>query len=190
MEGADLFALLQISRGRFLGAGVSSSVYQGTMGEGADKEDVAAKVVGIADSDMNTLFTSEINILCRLSHPSIVRMITAAFDHKTGVLVTGYCPNGTLGAKLGMLENADVLLGYMLDIGSALDYIHQHLIFHRDVKPDNILLNAQGRAVLADFGLSGQLADSNGFVTSWDSTPSFIGPEVGTHHQLSPFKVK
>jgi serine/threonine protein kinase len=76
-------------------------------------------------------------------------------------LVLPFVPGESLGdriARVGALPPADAvrLIG---EIARALDHAHQEGVIHRDVKPDNILITAEGRALLADFGLVKITAD-------------------------------
>jgi len=66
----------------------------------------------------------------------------------------------------------------LTQVGEALHYAHQHEIVHCDLKPDNILFNAQGEALLADFGIAAILSTASvKRLADPEGTPSYMAPE-------------
>ena len=101
----------------------------------------------------------------RLDHPNIVHTIEAGKDEHSGknYLVMEYVdgPSArTLLDRQGQLPVRQAV-HITLDIARALDYVHAHDFVHRDIKPDNILINAAGVAKLADLGLAKCIADAS-----------------------------
>src|SRR5437660_127363 len=96
------------------------------------------------------LFLKEAQTLVRLSHPHIVRVLDFAVEQGTPVLIMEYALHGTLrqryplGSRLSLATTVD----FVLQIASALQYAHNHHVIHRDVKPENILLTADGQLLL------------------------------------------
>ncbi len=92
----------------------------------------------------------------RLRHPHIVRVLDFAVEQGTPVLIMEYAPQGTLqeryppGTRLPLATMVD----FVVQVASALQYAHNHQVIHRDVKPGNILLDADQRLLISDFGLS------------------------------------
>src|SRR5205807_6048189 len=100
-------------------------------------------------------FLNEACTNVRLDHPHIVRVLDYGVENGTPFLVMAYAPNGSLRQRFpqGMRVPLKQVVPLVQQIASALDYAHQHLLIHRDVKPENILLGALDQALLSDFGL-------------------------------------
>ncbi|KAE8773637.1 wall-associated receptor kinase-like 14 [Hordeum vulgare] len=105
------------------------------------------------------LLLNEIRLISSLSHPNLVRLLGCYLDRGEQILVYELIPNGTLSHHLH--GDGDTLpwrarLGVAAGTAAAIAYLHaaRPPIFHRDVKSGNILLGADLRAKLADFGLS------------------------------------
>lgn len=98
-------------------------------------------------------FESEARLIARLEHACIVPLIDFWRDDSGAYLVMRYLPGGTLAQMLqkGGLS-LDILTPVFSRIADALDYAHQHGGIHRDLKPGNVLLDAQGTAYLGNFG--------------------------------------
>jgi len=124
-------------------------------------------------------FLREARTAARLAHPNIVP-IHAVEEHGEFVLfVMGYIEGETLGqriARQGTLP-PDEAVRLLQEVAWALAYAHQHGVIHRDIKPDNILIErATGRALVSDFGIAQ--------VTDTGSTGP--GEIVGTVRYMSP----
>ena len=89
-------------------------------------------------------------------HPHIVRYHAAWIEADQLHLQLEYCPGGSLGARLraGYTFSEGELLGMLQQVGGALAHLHGRGVAHLDVKPDNILLAADGSLRLGDFGLA------------------------------------
>lgn len=100
-------------------------------------------------------FLEEGQRLARLEHPGIVKIYAALEANNTAYLVMEYIRGQTLAEVLtlrgGRLEEAEAL-GYLQRAGEALEAVHAAGLLHRDLKPDNLMLSAEGRVVLVDFG--------------------------------------
>ena len=140
---------------RLLGRGGFAEVY---LGEHLYlKNQAAIKVLRASLSEEEVdQFLGEAQTLARLSHPHIVRVIDFAVEHGTPFLVMEYAQRGTLRTLYppGSFLSLETTVTYVKQIASALQYAHNHQVIHRDVKPENILLNMQQQVMLSDFGIA------------------------------------
>ncbi len=162
---------------------------------------LAMKMFTLEHGDIDFLrnrFLVESRLLARLRHPRLVRVYDLAVDEDTGSpyftmdLVLG--PDGQPATleqvrRAGKVRDEDVQRWYG-DICDALEAIHAAGIVHRDVKLENVLLDADGHAVLSDFGVSRIVADSLGKELDAMATSSLKTPEsarvLGTQGYLAP----
>jgi serine/threonine protein kinase len=145
---------------------------------------VALKVLPAAMANNPVLlqrFEQEFRAASRLVHPNIVRAIELGRHGKVPYIVMELVDGESLGQRverLGRLPEAEAV-DYIVQVAQGLYRAHQLGIIHRDVKPDNILVDGQGRAKLADLGLVKDLdADLNLTRTGRGlGTPHFMAPE-------------
>ena len=126
-------------------------------------------------------FVKEARNIAAFDHPNIVRVIDVFEENNTAYYVMEYHSAGSLGSLVdnrGALNEDDALY-YIRQVASALKYVHSRKMMHLDVKPDNILVNSRGEAVLIDFGLSKRY-DEKGKATS--TTP------IGISHGYAPME--
>jgi serine/threonine protein kinase len=147
-----------------------------------------------ADKEFLRRFTREIKVLRALKHPNIVPILDSGEHQGLPFFVLKYLPNGTLRDRLPVDENGrrqpvwfDQLVTWLGPIADALDYIHGKNLLHRDVKPDNILFDADDTPRLIDFGILKMAADAptgSEFATQYTQggmsvgTPQYMAPEL------------
>lgn len=134
-------------------------------------------VPGNLGRDALSRFQREFDALARLRHPQIVPAL--AFDPDVPALVTAWMPGGTLADRLrnGTLSPAHTI-EIVLALLDALSEAHRVGILHRDVKPSNVLFDASGAALLADFGAS-HIGDASATVTAGViGTLGYMSPEA------------
>ncbi len=124
-------------------------------------------------------FVQEAQFLSTLEHRYILPVIDFGFDRGLPYLVAKYASGGSLRDRLlhQMLLPTEQVLTILSHVGQALQYAHTSHIIHRDLKPENILFNAQGEALLADFGIATLLSSASVKQSAVIGTPSYMAPE-------------
>jgi tetratricopeptide (TPR) repeat protein len=124
-------------------------------------------------------FFRETRSAAALRHPGIVAIHEAGQSEGRCYLVSELVPGPTLAQRLAagrprFGEAAEIMAG----VAEALHYAHQHGVIHRDIKPSNILLDTEGRPLVADFGLSRRSNDNTLTVEGQVlGTPAYMPPE-------------
>jgi eukaryotic-like serine/threonine-protein kinase len=170
---------------RPLGSGGMGSVFLAHQrGDGFERQ-VAIKVLDRPAAGEARLrrFREEARILAGLEHPNIARFYDAGRGEDGGLyLVLEYVEGRDLlthvrAAGLGLRQRVELFL----QVVDAVAFAHRRLVVHRDLKPGNVLVDADGRARLLDFGISKILDDENsGEATRTDFralTPAYASPE-------------
>ncbi len=140
-----------------------------------------------ADSDQLERFRREARAVAQLSHPHIVGVIDAGEDENRPYIVFEYVEGETLKDRIRRLGRlpVDESLAYSIEIARALGCAHAHEIVHRDVKPQNVLLDPEGSAKVTDFGIARSLRDdsltADGRVLG---TTDYVSPEQALGHDV------
>ncbi len=165
-----------------IGSGSSGKVYQGKHSILTERT-VAIKLLHshLRSAEEYERFVEEARLLERLKHPHILHIFDVGIHEGFPYLVAEYAPQGSLRTHLKRyaphpmpLEEA---LTVLTQVGRALYYAHRHNVVHRDLKPENILFNAQGQALLADFGIATTLSTESIIQATVTGTPSYMAPE-------------
>ena len=122
----------------------------------------------------------ECKILKLISHPFIVRLHWALQTASELCFVLEYCPNGDLSQVLARkkLFPEPVAKFYLCEIILAIEHLHNYDIVFRDLKPQNLLLDAEGHIKLADFGLAKENVTERNLAMSFVGSPAYLAPEV------------
>lgn len=147
-----------------------------------------------ADEGFRSRFEREAKAIARLSHPNIVHIYDFGEEGNLYYLVMEYIDGGTLKERLAVLNSAGETMEWgevcriARQVGEALDYAHQQGIVHRDVKPANVMLTADGRAVLNDFGIARMVGATSGLTQTGTTvgTPAYMSPEQIRGEQIGP----
>lgn len=164
---------------RKLGQGSFAEVY---LGEHLYLERLAAiKVLHMQiEPETQEQFRLEARTIAHLQHPHILSVLDFGIQEQIPYLVTEYTPGGTLRAAhpKGTRLPLEQIVLYVKQIALALDYAHQQKVIHRDVKPDNLLLNVAHEVVLSDFGIAVvQQTLSTLSTQNFAGTPLYMAPE-------------
>jgi serine/threonine protein kinase len=165
---------------RLLGQGGFAWVFAG---RDADGTPVAVKLLKpryAGDLQFETRFRNEAELAAKLRHPRIIPIRAVARAGGDVYFAMELCPD-SLGARIerdGPLPEPD-LARIARQVAEGLQFAHGEGVIHRDLKPDNILLRADGSAVISDFGiartLSGYVASTG--VNMTIGTPQYLSPE-------------
>ena len=131
-------------------------------------------------SDTNEQFLAEARTIAHLVHPHIVRVHDFGIENTTPFLVMDYAPNGTLRQRhpRGIALPLALVVPYIKQIASALQFAHDRRLIHRDVKPENMLLGARNEVLLSDFGIATISQTSRSLSTQDISgTIAYMAPE-------------
>jgi serine/threonine-protein kinase len=131
------------------------------------------------EPEMRERFRREAEAAAHLSHPFICSIVDYGVSDQAVYVVMPYLAGGSLADRLG--RDRTVSPGYAAASGAqvacALDHAHRHGVVHRDIKPDNILFDDDGFAIVTDFGIA--TARRHGRLTG-------TGRAMGTPHYMSP----
>uniref|UniRef100_A0A452XJZ3 non-specific serine/threonine protein kinase n=2 Tax=Aegilops tauschii TaxID=37682 RepID=A0A452XJZ3_AEGTS len=164
-----------------LGEGGFGSVYEGKLGE----ERVAVKRLEGARQGMKE-FLAEVETIGSIEHINLVRLIGFCAEKSQRLLVYEYMPRGSLDRWIHYRHNNAPLdwctrCRIILDIAKGMCYLHEgcrRKIAHLDIKPQNILLDENFNAKVADFGLSKLIdRDQSKVMTMMRGTPGYMAPE-------------
>jgi serine/threonine-protein kinase len=164
-----------------IGAGGMSTVYR-ALDETLQRQ-VAIKLLNrevAADSDQLERFRREARAVAQLSHPHIVGVIDAGEDEGRPYIVFEYVEGETLKERIRRVGRLPIpeAVAYAIEIARALGCAHSRHIVHRDVKPQNVLIDEEGSAKVTDFGIARTL-DEEGLTADGRvlGTTDYVPPE-------------
>lgn len=117
-------------------------------------------------------------------HPNVVNLDFAFQNEHRLYLIMEYCAGGDLGAQIKMRNKARNRFSeaearsYICEIIIALEFLHKNEIIFRDLKPENVVLNAKGHVKLTDFGLSKESVDETSGNSSFVGSIAYLAPEI------------
>ncbi|KAH8279382.1 hypothetical protein KR026_008491, partial [Drosophila bipectinata] len=160
-----------------LGEGSYGSVYKAQHKESSSI--VAIKLVPV-ESDLHEII-KEISIMQQCDSPYVVRYYGSYFKQYDLWICMEYCGAGSVSDIMRLRKKTlteDEIATILSDTLKGLVYLHLRRKIHRDIKAANILLNTEGYAKLADFGVAGQLTDTMAKRNTVIGTPFWMAPEV------------
>ncbi|GKV07085.1 hypothetical protein SLEP1_g18891 [Rubroshorea leprosula] len=140
------------------------------------------------DSENGDDLFGEVSLLGRLRHRNIVRLLGYIHNETDVLMIYEYMPNGNLGAALHGKQTGKLLVDWVsrhniaVGVAQGLHYLHHDChppVIHRDIKSNNILLNANLEARIADFGLARMMTHKNETVSMVVGSYGYIAPEYG-----------
>lgn len=171
-----------------LGIGGMGIVFSGKRDDKEFEQKVAIKILkqGLSSEYLLKRFQNERQTLANLQHPNIAKLFDGGktseglpyliMEYIDGTPITEYCNENNL--------SVDQRLKLFTTVCQAVQYAHQNLVIHRDIKPGNILVNKDGRPKLLDFGVAKLLDEDlesthDGLTKTgmWHLTPEYASPE-------------
>lgn len=149
--------------------------------------EVAVKIYIALDSRGIEDFKSEFKSAYELNHPSLLHATYFDVYQDRPYLVMPFCPSSSL-SLIGQIDE-EQLWKFIHDVSSGLAYLHEHNVIHRDIKPDNILMDGNGGFLISDFGISTKIRSTlrrnstreHNSNSSGGSLP-YMGPELFSGH--------
>ncbi|XP_057949311.1 cysteine-rich receptor-like protein kinase 2 [Malania oleifera] len=190
------FATLEKATGFFsdankLGQGGFGTVYKGVL---ADGREIAVKRLFFNNTQRAADFYNEVNIISRVEHKNLVRLLGCSCSGPESLLVYELIPNQSLDRFLfdpnkGKILNWEKRYEIITGIAEGLVYLHENTnikIIHRDIKVSNILLDFKFQAKIADFGLARSFHEDKSHIsTAIAGTLGYMAPEYVIHGRLT-----
>jgi serine/threonine-protein kinase len=174
---------------RLIGQGGFAWVFAGREPDGAA---VAVKVLKpryAGDPQFEGRFRNESQTAAQLEHPNIIRIRAVSKSGGHVYFVMDLCADSLAAriAREGPLAESDIVR-IARDVVAGLAFAHARGVIHRDLKPDNVLLQSDGRAVLSDFGVARAVSGYSAFtgVNMTIGTPQYLSPEQAQGRRLDP----
>ncbi|CAG8514917.1 11658_t:CDS:2 [Dentiscutata heterogama] len=178
----EKFAIKEFSKAR-LRKKTKSNVFRRPRGRGRGRFGRAIENPDPSSSDPLLLIRGEVAVLKKLSHQNVVKLFEVLDDEQDSLyMVFEICEKGVLMdisiQKATTPFPNEVARRYFRQMILGFEYLHEHDIVHRDIKPDNLLLSAEGVLKIVDFGVSEMFTQGNDKMKKSAGSPAFMAPEL------------
>lgn len=169
-----------------IGSGGMGTVFRAERADGQVRQQAAIKFIRGGGESLRARFLREQQILARLDHPRIARLIEAGVSADgLSFMAMEYFPGRSITEfaelrQLGHYERIELLR----KVCDAVDHAHRNLIVHRDLKPSNILVNDDGEPKLLDFGIARLLEATDGETPLTRTGLFFFTPDYASPEQI------
>jgi hypothetical protein len=128
-----------------------------------------------------TRFLQEYDLISKVRHPNVVRIYDLGIADDHAYLAMEYFPRGDLRSLIASGVDGSEALSYLAQMAAALEVVHAVGVLHRDLKPGNIMLRADGSVALIDFGLAKHVQVDAEITATGEifGTPYYMSPEQG-----------
>ncbi len=128
-----------------------------------------------------TRFMQEYELISKVRHPNVVRIFDLGIADDHAYLAMEYFPRGDLRSVIASGLDGNEALSYLAQMAAALQVVHAVGVLHRDLKPGNIMLRADGSVALIDFGLAKHVQVDAEITATGEifGTPYYMSPEQG-----------
>jgi len=173
---------------REIGHGGMGTVYLGERDDKQYRQQVAIKLInpGLGGETIRRRFRNEMQILADLNHPNIARLFDGGqtadgvpylvMEYVEGSPINHYCNDRNL--------STEQRLKLFCTVCDAVQYAHQHLVIHRDIKPGNILVTSEGLPKLVDFGIAKLLDNGKSIPDATATVMPFMTPQYASPEQV------
>ncbi|KAI6176629.1 Serine/threonine-protein kinase TNNI3K [Aphelenchoides bicaudatus] len=178
-------ALMDIELLEAIGSGSFGKVYRGVC-KGKIVAVKRYRALAFGNKSEVDIFCREVNILCRLKHPNVIGFVGACLDDPSQfAIITEFAAAGSLFSLLHVQKRVlepKLRLCIGVDVARGMRYLHETAsrpVIHRDLNPNNVLIHQNGKAVVADFGESRFIAESEeDSMTKQPGNLRWMAPEV------------
>jgi tetratricopeptide (TPR) repeat protein len=171
-----------------LGRGGMGDVWMAERGDGTYEKRVAIKFLYGDTPQLRARLEMERHLLAQLQHPNIPRLIDGGVTAGgQPYLVTDFVEGMPLDAwsRTAQAADFDARIGVFRQVAAAVAHAHEHSVAHRDIKPNNVLVDREGRAHLLDFGVARLLSEERRADTMQPLTLEYASPEQVRNGQAS-----
>ncbi|TVU09188.1 hypothetical protein EJB05_42635, partial [Eragrostis curvula] len=184
MEFSERDIVNSLHDNNVIGQGSAGKVYKAVVGPRGEAMAVKKLWAGNVASKRSDGFDSEVETLSNVRHKNIVKLACSITNSVSRLLVYEYMPNGSLGDFLHSAKSSilswPMRFKIAVDAAEGLSYLHHDCvppIIHRDVKSNNILLDAEFGAKVADFGVAKSIGDGQATMSVIAGSYGYIAPE-------------